>query len=235
MFAAPDRSEDVRTSLRVSEYLPPWLNPKWISRPQTLHVHHNLQHHYGERASFIYIYIYIPLSFILKTAVGVKLASLEGFGFLVWTRRSRRAERDIERNVVKAKHRNTLLLPRIQWGELTINLPGCRSPPRGSFRSFFFIFSCCYFLAGPLSQLFCLFVFLSNFTFPSVSVLCQVGSRCHRNHQRLRPLSVSLSQPLHLSAFLSFLWCDKYLFPRHSEEEGGREAWRGEPEWFLRS
>ena len=137
-----------------------------------------------------------PVLCIHVALLGVQLTSLEGFGFLVWTRRRRRVERDTERNAVKAKHRNTLLLPRIQWGERTI--PGCRSPPRGSFTGFFF-FPSCYFHAGPLSQLFLFFFSSSNFTFPSVSVLCQVGSCCHRNHQRLRPLSLSLFRSLSLS------------------------------------
>lgn len=105
-------------------------------------------------------------------------------------------ERDTERNAVKAKHRNTLLLPRIQWGERTI--PGCRSPPRGSFTGFFFFLAAIFMLDHSLNS-FCFFFPSSNFTFPSVSVLCQVGSCCHRNHQRLRPHSLSLFRSLSLS------------------------------------
>ncbi len=49
-------------------------------------------------------------------------------------------------------------------------------------------------------------------------------------------LSLSLfscfAVPASLSAFLSFLWCDKYLFPHQSK--GGWEVWWRGLEWFLR-
>ena len=158
----------------------------------------------GTHQFYIYIYIYIYIHIALphiKERVVVKLASLYGFGFLVWTLRSRR---DIERNVLKAKHRK-----HTSSSQNSVRGADHKSPRmplttsrfilRLFFFFFFFFFLAAIFMLDHSLNSFVFFVFLSNFTFPSVSVLCQVGSRCHRNHQRLRPLSLSVFRSLSLS------------------------------------
>lgn len=85
----------------------------------------------------------------------------------------------------------------------------------------FWVFSR-YFYSPPLFYFFLIVFFSLSASFPALSVLCQMGSCCHRNHKCLwLPLSLFLfSSSAFLHVFLFFsLPCDKYLFPCHLRKE----------------
>lgn len=135
----------------------------------------------------------------------------------------------------RAKHRKTLCFSQNSvggmWGvQSSVTLTWALTT-LGSF----WVFSR-YFYSPPLFYFFLIVFFSLSASFPALSVLCQMGSCCHRNHKCLwLPLSLFLfssSAFLHVFLFF-FLPCDKYLFPCHLRRRS--EVWWGWLEWLLRS
>lgn len=98
------------------------------------------------------------------------------FQFVFGNWRRRRVQFNFLSKTQKNTPRKTF--PRIQWGEFDQSgiSPRWALTTLGSFWGF-----SCYFHSLPLSQL--IYLFFKSFPFPSVSVLCQVGSCYHRNYK----------------------------------------------------